>query len=67
MDYAWSRHYTLTWGRFVQADPHRGSAALENPQSWNSYAYVQDDPVNFNERKGPKFRFGILPTGSGTG
>jgi len=35
-----------TYGRFLTPDPYRASAAPENPQSWNRYAYVQSDPVN---------------------
>jgi RHS repeat-associated protein len=46
LDYAWNRMYSSTYGRFLQADPYRASASMTNPQSWNRYAYVENDPVN---------------------
>jgi RHS repeat-associated protein len=52
LDYAWNRMYSSTYGRFLQADPYRASASMTNPQSWNRYAYVENDPVNFNDRTG---------------
>jgi len=45
-DEAMMRRYTGKWHRFVQPDPHDGSYDLTNPQSFNRYAYVQNDPVN---------------------
>ena len=44
-DYAINRQYSNTTGRFMQADPIQGSTG--NPQSFNRYAYVQNDPINF--------------------
>jgi RHS repeat-associated protein len=46
-DEAMMRRYTGKWHRFVQPDPYDGSYDLTNPQSFNRYAYVQNDPVNF--------------------
>jgi RHS repeat-associated protein len=46
-DYATNRGYTAAIGRFNQADPYRASSYLVNPQSWNRYAYVENDPVNY--------------------
>jgi hypothetical protein len=36
----------------MSADPYDGSAALSNPQSWNRYSYVGNDPVNRNDPTG---------------
>jgi len=47
LDYARQRYYSSRSGRFLTADPYRASAALTNPQTWNRYAYVAGDPVNF--------------------
>jgi hypothetical protein len=33
-------------------DPYAGSANPRNPQSWNRYAYVNGDPVNWTDRTG---------------
>jgi len=56
LDYADQRYYASTQGRFLTADPYRASATSPsypaNPQSWNRYAYVQGDPVNFNDGSG---------------
>jgi len=40
-------YYVPRSGRFLTPDPYRASAALTNPQTWNRYAYVAGDPVNF--------------------
>jgi len=41
------RYYMPRSGRFLTPDPYRASVALTNPQTWNRYAYVAGDPVNF--------------------
>jgi RHS repeat-associated protein len=52
LDYAWNRMYAATYGRFLSADPYRASASMTNPQSWNRYAYVENDPVNYTDPNG---------------
>jgi RHS repeat-associated protein len=49
-DYAEFRYYSLRAGRFMQADPISGTT--DNPQSWNLFAYVVNDPVNRLDRLG---------------
>lgn len=51
-DYADERYYTSTWGRFLTPDPYVATDGLKNPQSWNRYGYVGDDPVNYNDPSG---------------
>jgi RHS repeat-associated protein len=34
-------------GRWTSPDPYSGSMEVANPQTFNRYAYVQNDPVNF--------------------
>jgi len=51
MDYARNRYYSSTMGRFLSADPSK-SNALTDPGQWNKYAYVANDPINFNDPSG---------------
>src|SRR5439155_255789 len=44
LDYASARHYSSALGRFTSPDPLGGSP--ENPQSWNRYSYVMNNPLN---------------------
>ena len=45
-DEAMFRRYNRWWSRFDQPDPYGGSYDLADPQSFNRYAYVQNDPIN---------------------
>ena len=47
LDYAQNRYYARSIGRFTSPDPYRASGGPANPQSWNRYAYVESDPVNY--------------------
>ena len=46
------RRYSRRHGRFSQPDPYGGSYDLTDPQSFNRYSYVQNDPVNFTDPTG---------------
>jgi len=46
LDYAWHRYYASKLGRFTSPDPYDGSAQQKNPDSWNRYAFVSNDPIN---------------------
>jgi len=47
------RKYSSTQGRWLTPDPAgAASAAPTNPQSWNRYAYVLNDPVNATDPLG---------------
>ena len=45
-----ARHYDPNLGRFLSVDPVLGN--LIQPQSWNRYAYVFNNPVNFIDPTG---------------
>jgi RHS repeat-associated protein len=49
-DYAEQRYYNAGMGRFWSPDRIAGN--ISNPGSLNKYAYVQGDPVNFNDPRG---------------
>jgi RHS repeat-associated protein len=46
------RYYSSIMGRFLTPDPTLGNVAFSDPQSWNSYAYANGDPVNSNDPSG---------------
>ena len=52
LDYADQRYYSSIMGRFLTPDPDNNSSDSNDPQSWNRYAYVGNDPVNFNDPTG---------------
>ena len=51
-DEAMFRRYNRWHSRFDQPDPYEGSYDLGDPQTFNRYAYVQNDPVNFVDPSG---------------
>ena len=51
-DEAMHRRYNRWHSRFDQPDPYGGSYDLTDPQSFNRYSYVQNDPVNFVDPSG---------------
>ena len=57
LDYALARFYDSRVGSFCSADPVEGN--VEDPQSWNRYAYVGGDPVNVTDPEG-QFPFAFL-------
>jgi RHS repeat-associated protein len=52
LDYAQARYYAGTQGRFTSVDPLMASAHAGNPQSWNRYAYVGNNPLNSTDPTG---------------
>ena len=60
------RRYNRRHSRFDQPDPYDGSYSLTDLQSFNRYAYTQNDPVNFVDPTGlfidPFFQIGPPPS-----
>jgi RHS repeat-associated protein len=52
LDYAQNRYHSAGDGRFLTPDPYKASAGPEDPGSWNQYAYVGGDPINYADRSG---------------
>src|ERR1041385_3211205 len=61
-DEAMMRRYNGKWHRFMQPDPSDGSYDLTNPQSFNRYTYVQNDPANLVDPRGLDPDGGVLGT-----
>lgn len=51
-DHTWFRKNENQAGRWTSPDPYNGSMNLGNPQSFNRYSYVGNDPVNFVDPSG---------------
>jgi RHS repeat-associated protein len=58
LDYAQARYYSSTQGRFTSVDPGNFQAMrdLHDPQSWNAYAYVNNNPLSRNDPDGRGWR-----------
>lgn len=47
LDYMHARFYGANMGRFLSVDPMLDvEAAMQNPQLWNRYSYVANNPIN---------------------
>ena len=48
-----ARRYSPSQGRWISPDPlGRGAVTLANPQSWNRYAYVMNNPIAHTDPTG---------------
>ena len=52
LDDTWFRKYESFAGRWTSPDPYGGSMKAANPQSFNRYSYVLNDPVNLIDPTG---------------
>jgi hypothetical protein len=50
-----ARYYSAGLSRFLSVDPNPGSIERENPQTWNKYSYVANNPVLYNDPRGECF------------
>ena len=66
------RYYSGWQGRFQSPDPGNAGADPSNPQSWNGYAYVGNNPLSYTDPSGmcPTCVLGLIgdaADGSGVG
>ena len=52
LDHTWFRKNEHQAGRWTSPDPYNGSMSLGNPQSFNRYSYVENDPANYVDPSG---------------
>ncbi len=45
MDFFTARYYGSALGRFMSPDPANAGADATDPQTWNAYAYVRNNPL----------------------
>jgi RHS repeat-associated protein len=51
-DYFGARYYNSSVGRFLSPDPFLNSGHPEDPQSWNRYSYVRNNPLGRTDPTG---------------
>jgi len=49
-----ARYLGSSLGRFLSADPGNAGSDPSNPQSWNAYAYVSNNPLNYTDPDGER-------------
>lgn len=52
LDYMHARFYTSSLGRFLSVDPNFDKDTMLNPQKWNRYSYVHNNPINLIDPDG---------------
>lgn len=50
-----ARYNASTMGRFMTPDPGNAGVVNSDPQSWNAYSYVRNNPVNLTDPTGAVF------------
>ncbi|HXG06382.1 MAG TPA: RHS repeat-associated core domain-containing protein, partial [Nitrososphaera sp.] len=56
LDYFGARYYSSAQGRFTSVDPENAGADPDDPQSWNAYAYVRNNPLIYVDPTGEDYR-----------
>jgi RHS repeat-associated protein len=54
LDYFLARYYSSTQGRFTSPDDFWKDSQIGDPQSWNKYAYVRNNPLRYIDPSGEK-------------
>lgn len=52
LQHTWFRKLETYAGRWSSADPYIGAMSIADPQTFNKYAYVRGDPVNYIDPTG---------------
>lgn len=52
MDFAQARYRMIELGRFSSPDAHDNDTVTVDPQSWNLYAYVRNNPIKYLDGTG---------------
>ncbi len=52
LNHTWFRKNENRAGRWTSPDPYNGSMDTDNPQSFNRYGYVENEPTNFVDPSG---------------
>ncbi|MGH9782813.1 MAG: RHS repeat-associated core domain-containing protein [Terriglobia bacterium] len=63
LDYMMARYYSSSLARFMAVDPGNDTG-LEDPQSWNVYAYVRNNPMRGTDPTGMAVDWGDISLNS---
>jgi len=63
LNFAQARYQNAGVGRFTSPDPLMASSSRTNPQTWNRYAYVLNNPLNYMDPTG--MSWGVRDDGHG--
>ena len=55
LDFLQARYLASMQGRFLSPDPHNAGAHPTDPQTWNAYAYVGNNPLRYTDPSGRGF------------
>jgi RHS repeat-associated protein len=58
LDYAQARFFSSTQGRFTSTDPLMASARAIDPQTWNRFSYVANNPLKLVDPSGLSAQLG---------
>ncbi len=64
-EHAQFRNYSSTQGRWLSPDPYSGSYSFGDPQSFNRYTYVRNNPLMAVDPSGMKMTFSADDPGAG--
>jgi RHS repeat-associated protein len=56
LNHTWFRKQEQKAGRWTSPDPYKGSMNLGNPQSFNRYSYVENDPTTYIDPSGLNYQ-----------
>ncbi len=56
LDYFGARYYASNMGRFMTPDPDDDSGIEKDPQSWNRYSYVRNNPLLLTDPTGESYQ-----------
>jgi RHS repeat-associated protein len=65
LDYFGARYLSAAQGRFLSPDPGNAGASIQDPQSWNAYAYARNNPLSYVDPTGLAYML-CMPGGSCT-
>jgi len=56
LDYFGARYFSSAQGRFTSPDPKMFPSLMEDPQSWNKYAYTRNNPLRYVDPDGEDWK-----------